>query len=476
MSIKLLHIKLLQGFQGIDGDMNSQKQDRDAHSGTGLLDILKMAIPLGLANITIVGNAIVDTIMVGNIGSFELATVSLALQVFILVVIFGEGLALSFSPLFTEQLGRNDARGKYIVLEGNLIVAVLFSILATLIQYNAADIYLLLGQDRSIAEYSVQYNHIIAFGIFPILVFVIFWELACIYDKAKFITVVSILGFISNVILNKILIFGTSMTPAYGIAGAAASTVLVDVIMVVTLGYYLRAELKSISRIRFVGASSLSSLIRIFKLGFPIGLSELATAGFFISSTFLVGIIGVDELAAHAIAFHVIELAVVFVLGFEEAAAVKVGLAVGMRQSPEKVRALLRNLLLSTAVFSAVFVILLVVLSDVIPTFFLTAIDKHLPIMSLATTLILIGAAFIILDALQCVLRGALRGMQDTAVPMVDVVIGFWLVGVPLSYYLSQILNLGAPGVWYGLSCGLIVVCALLSFRLYRMRTGNVSR
>jgi multidrug resistance protein, MATE family len=142
------------------------------------------------------------------------------------------------------------------------------------------------------------------------------WEVASIYDRPNLVTLVSIIGFVGNIVLNKVLIFGTSMTPAYGIAGAATSTVLISLIMVALLGYLMRAEFKSIIQKQFFGASSVSTVWQIFKLGFPIGLTELATVGFFASSTFLVGKIGVDLLAAHAITFQVTELAVVFVIGF----------------------------------------------------------------------------------------------------------------------------------------------------------------
>lgn len=440
------------------------------HSGHGVIDIVKMAIPLGLANLAIVGNSIVDSIMVGNVGSLELATVALALQAYLLLVVFGEGLALSFAPLFTEQLGADDARGKYRVLEGNLIVVLLFSALAAVIQYNAADIFKLLGQDPAVAEYSTQYNRIIAFGIFPALVFVMLWEVASIYDKPNLVTIVSILGFFGNIVLNQVLIFGTSLTPSYGITGAATSTVLVSLIMVGILTYLLRSELKSIFQKQFIGASSVKNWVHTFKLGLPIGLTELATVGFFASSTFLVGKMGVDMLAAHAIAFQVTELAVVFVIGCGEAAAIKIGLAVGRKQSLPEINTLLRNLLISTAGISVVVMLILFAFSDLIPNIFLSSSETHQPIMSLATILILIGATFTALDAFQIVLLGALRGMQDTAVPMVNVVIGYWLVGVPLSYYLSQVLDFGPQGVWYGLSCGLVIVCALLFYRLNRMR------
>jgi MATE family multidrug resistance protein len=220
----------------------------------------------------------------------------------------------------------------------------------------------------------------------------------------------------------------------------------------------------------------MSSLFHIFKLGFPIGLTELATVGFFASSTFLVGMLGVDLLAAHAIAFHVTELAIVFFFGFEEVATIKVGLVLGKKQGLGKINALLRNLLIATAAISAVIVIVLFAFSGKIPNIFLSVSEKHQPIMSLATILILIGATVTVFEAFQIVLLGALRGMKDTAAPMVNVVVGYWLVGVPLSYYFSQVLDYSAPGVWYGLGCGLVLVCALLSFRLNRMRVRITSK
>ncbi|MCY1539466.1 Multidrug resistance protein NorM [compost metagenome] len=198
------------------------------------------------------------------------------------------------------------------------------------------------------------------------------------------------------------------------------------------------------------------------------GVIEIATVGFFASSTYLVSVYGADVLAAHAVAYQVTELAIVFVLGFGEAATIKIGLLFGARRG-EEIRLMVRDLVAGCIFISLLICLLLIAFAADIPRIFLRfEVNPLERSQGLATQLILIGATFTVLDALQIVYLGVLRGLQDTAIPMVYVLVGYWLVGVPTGLLLSGPLGLGSQGVWYGLTIGLLAVCAGLFWRLKR--------
>ncbi len=429
-------------------------------------EIYKLAIPLGLANLLVLANTIVDTIMLGAVGAEALAGATLGIQLFLLLVVFGDGVVLAFAPTYTQALGSNDRQGRAAVLRGTVLVCFGLSVVAVCIMYAAEHVFAKLGIDAGLSSISGDYSRIAALSVFPMLLSIAGWELASAHDKASCVLVASILGFLANAGLNWVFIYGNLGFEPMGVTGASLATLISSLIILATIAIYLRKELGELFGCRTGLVTSLASALQVLKLGSPIGVIEIATVGFFASSTYLISFYGADVLAAHAVAYQVTELAIVFVLGFGEAATIKIGLLFGTLRGRE-IKEMVRDLVSGCIFISLLLCVLMIALATGIPKVYFGFESSSLErSQSLATQLILIGATFTVLDALQIVYLGILRGLQDTAIPMVYVLVGYWLVGVPASLLLSGPAGLGSQGVWYGLTIGLLAVCAGLFWRL----------
>lgn len=431
-------------------------------------EIYRMAIPLGLANLLVLANTIVDTIMLGAVGAEALAGATLGIQLFLLLVVFGDGVVLAFAPTYTQALGGNDRRARAAVMRGTILVCLALSVVSICIMYAAEHVFRSVGINSDLSSISGDYNKIAALSVFPTLLSIAGWELASAHDKASCVLVASILGFIANASLNWVFIYGNLGFEPMGVMGASLSTFISSLIIMGTIAIHLRKELADLFGCRIGLSESLDSAAQVLKLGAPIGVIEIATVGFFASSTYLISVYGADVLAAHAVAYQVTELAIVFILGFGEAATIKIGLLFGTLRG-EEIKATARDLVLGCVFISLLLCVLMITLASEIPKVYFGfeagSLERS---KSLATQIILIGATFTVLDALQIVYLGILRGLQDTAIPMVYVLAGYWLVGVPTSVLLSGPIGLGSQGVWYGLAIGLFAVCAGLWWRLKR--------
>ncbi len=429
-------------------------------------EIYKLAIPLGLANLLMLANTIVDTIMLGAVGAEALAGATLGIQLFLLLVVFGDGVVLAFAPAYTQSLGADDKPGRAAVMRGTILVCLGLSFVSIGIMYAAEHLFVFFGIDAELSSISGDYNRIAALSVFPMLLSIAGWELASAHDKASCVLVASILGFLANVVLNWVFIYGNLGFTAMGVTGASLATLISSLIILGTIATYLRKELRVLFGHKVTLSVSLKSAVQVLKLGAPIGVIEIATVGFFASSTYLISIYGADVLAAHAIAYQVTELAIVFVLGFGEAATIKIGLLFGTLRGPD-IKEMVHNLISGCIFISLLLCVLMIVFASGIPKLYFgfepSSLERS---QSLATQLILIGATFTILDALQIVYLGILRGLQDTAIPMMYVLLGYWVVGVPAGLLLSGPIGLGSQGIWYGLTIGLLAVCVGLFWRL----------
>ncbi|WP_455809713.1 MATE family efflux transporter [Pseudomonas koreensis] len=432
-------------------------------------DIYKLAIPLGFASFLVLANTIVDTIMLGKLGAEALAGATLSIQLFFLLIVFADGVVLAFAPAYTQALGNNDRQGSAAVLRGTVLVCFGLSIVAMGIMLASAHAYAMLGIDAGISRISGHHSPIAALSVFPMLLCIVGWELASAHSKPLCVLVASILGFASNAGLNWVFIYGNLGFEPMGVKGASLATLVSILITLVTVFFFLRREIKELFSCNTDLPALTSAALKVLKIGTPIGVIEIATVGFFTSSTYLISFYGSDVLVAHVVAQQVTELAIVFMLGFGEAATIRVGLLFGTRRKVELV-GLIKNLISGCVFLSVIACLILMALAVFIPKgYFGIEEGSFEQSKSLATELILIGACFTVLDALQIVLLGILRGLHDTAIPMAYVLIGYWLIGVPSGLILSHSAGLGAQGIWYGLFIGLFAVCLGLWWRLTRL-------
>ncbi|EWH00417.1 MATE family efflux transporter [Halomonas sp. BC04] len=433
-------------------------------------EILRIAIPLGLANLMLVGNSVVDLLMIGSLGIQEMAGAILSIQLYLLLVVFGEGVVSAFTPLFSASRGKNNMAEQGRTLLGTIIMSLIFFAVAAVIMYYSSWLLSAVGVERELTDLAKSYGQVVAFSILPALISVIIWEIASIHGKSTWVTVSSIIGFLANIVLNWIFILS-----GWGLPGIALATLLSNCIVIACILVIMMPTIRELLPYMTRLSEAFAMMPRLIRLGLPIGGIELATVGFFASTTYLMSFEPSEIIAAHAIAYQVTEFAIVLVLGFGEAATILVANAFGAENWPKLRR-------ISVAITGACLAVALVVcgimvaLSPWLPSLFVPGEDDVRATISMATTFILIGATFTLLDALQIAWLGVLRGIQDTMVPMIIVMIGYWVIGVPAGYVLAHKLDIGPTGIWWGLTIGLAFVCFGLALRIWRNMAAIRSR
>jgi MATE family multidrug resistance protein len=301
------------------------------------------------------------------------------------------------------------------------------------------------------------YARLLALGMPAFLAFTMVRACLQAFSRMRAVVVTILLANVLNALLDWVLIFGHLGCPALGVEGAAIATVIARwamLLMVVALGW---AELGPHLRAPWRDALRVAPLLRMLRVGIPIGAQLLLEMGVFGATALLMGQFGERELAAHQVAIHIASLTFMVPLGISIATSVRVGYGVGAGDMPSLRRTVAAAAITGGAVMAAFAVLLLVVPAQLAALF-----TGDASVIAFAATLIPIAGVFQVFDGLQVVAIGVLRGMGNTRTAVIANVIGFWVIGFPLALWLAWATPIGPPGLWWGLVIGLAIVAAAL--------------
>jgi MATE family multidrug resistance protein len=286
-------------------------------------------------------------------------------------------------------------------------------------------------------------------------------------EKTSIILIATIGMAVLNGFLNYALIFGNWGMPEMGIRGAAIASVTGATLTVVILFAYALSQLPQYQLLKNIWRSDTEIMSKVFRLGWPIGITSLAEGGLFAASAIMMGWISEISLAAHGVAIQLASLTFMGHLALSQAATVRAGRALGRNDAV----GLRRGGIVATAA-SAVFAILTMLIFWAIPEQLISLfIDPNEAerenLIRVGVGLLFMAGLFQVVDALQVMALGLLRGVQDTAVPMVMAAISYWVIGMPASYLLAFPMGYGGQGLWLGLVIGLAVAAILLMWRFW---------
>lgn len=431
----------------------------------------RLATPviLGMLGHTVV--ALVDNIMVGQLGTAELAAVSLGNSFMFIAMSLGIGFSTAITPLVAEADGENNFdTGKSVFKHGLFLCSVL-GIVLFLMVFMAKPLMYHMNQPAEVVDLAVPYLNLVAISLFPLIVFQAFKQFSDGMSMTRYPMYATILANIVNVILNYIFIFGKLGMPQLGVVGAAIGTLASRVIMVVYLWYLLSQHHKSRPFVLHIKIFELSKqmLNKLMSLGFPSALQMFFEVAIFTAAIWLSGILGKNPQAANQIALNLSSMTFMVAMGFSVVAMVRVGNQKGLKRFRELRRIAFSIFLLSTAL-ALVFAIFFMVFNEALPKLYLdydnqAEFQDNFQVATIAAKLLIISAVFQISDTLQVVALGALRGMQDVKIPTIITFIAYWLIGFPISYYLSMVSDYGSSGIWIGLLAGLTASGLMLFVR-----------
>ncbi|MGB3337504.1 MAG: MATE family efflux transporter [Devosia sp.] len=426
-----------------------------------------LAWPLVIAQLAQTALTTTDVIMMGWLGPQALAAGTLATTFLMPFLLLGIGIVGAVAPLVAQARGSRDIKAIRRIARQGFWVAILLAMLLIPIILQIRPVFSLLGQDPVATGRAEEYIQVAVWMLFPALAIIVLRSLLSAFEATRIILAITVGGVVFNAIGNYLLMFGTLGLPRMELRGAALSTLLTNIVMFgLMLVYVLRhRRFKRFHILLRFWKPDWSRFREIFRIGTPIGLTVLAEVGLFTAAALLMGRIGTDEIAAHAIALQCASMAFMVPLGLGIAATVRVGHAYG-RSDPEGIRKAGWTAFALGVGFMAVASVLFLTAGPVIVTWFL---DPRLPenanALALAATFLVVAGVFQLVDGAQVVAAHSLRGLSDTKIPMLLAILGYWGVGLPTSYVLGFVLGWRGVGIWIGLAAGLAFVAVVLVTR-----------
>ncbi len=432
---------------------------------------LKLAYPviLGMLGHTLV--AFVDNVMVGQLGTAELAAVSLANSFMFIAMSLGIGFSTAITPLVAKADGEGNFHYGKSTFKHGFFLCVILSFLLFLGVFLSKPILYVMQQPQEVVELAIPYLNLVAASLIPLIVFQSFKQFSDGMSMTKYPMIATLIANIINVVLNYLFIFGKFGFPELGIVGAAIGTLVSRIIMVFYLWFLLLRNNKTKPYLLDLNFLNLSKemINKLFNLGFPSAMQMFFEVAIFTAAIWLSGILGKNPQAANQIALNLSSMTFMVAMGLSVVAMIRVGNQMGLNKYSE-LRRIAFSIFLIAILFAIIFASLFLIFNDILPKLYLdfddpSKIFDNYEVLEIAKTLLIIAAIFQISDTIQVIALGALRGMQDVLIPTLITFISYWVIGFPISYYLSMYTEYKSTGIWIGLLAGLTASGLLLFIR-----------
>jgi MATE family multidrug resistance protein len=436
-----------------------------------------LAVPLALTQLTQMAMGFVDVVMIGRLGPEAMAAGVVGTSVFFALMLVCMGVVMAVNPLVSQAVGAEDATEVGRAMRQGLWLATLLGIPLMVLLSQAETLLLWAGQAPATAALAAAYVQAILWGVLPNLWYTALRGFAEGLGRPRPILVVTVVAALANAGLNWVLMFGKLGAPALGLVGAGWSSAIVMTLM---FGGLLAVTLWDPDFRRYADFAHLrrpdpASLRELFQLGWPIGVSFGLEAGLFATTTLLIGLFGTAALAAHQVAINAASVTFMIPLGVAMATTVRVGQAVGRGDPPGAERAGWMGVGLGAAFMTLSALLFWLRPEWVVWVYLGDVTGEDLVVARAAAVLLGIAAVFQIADGVQATAAGALRGLKDTRAPMIVGVVAYWGLGMTTALGLGFGLNLGAPGIWWGLTLGLAAAAVGLTV-WFRWRVRRLAR
>jgi MATE family multidrug resistance protein len=443
---------------------------------------IKLAYPviLGMLGHTLI--SIVDNIMVGNLGSTELAAVSLGGSFVFIGMSLGIGFSTAITPLVSEADAEKDDKKIRSVFHHGLLSCIILGLFVFTLIVLAKPIMYIMHQPKEVIDLASPYIDWVAFSLIPVIIFQGYKQFADGLSRTKYSMYAIFMANIVHIFINYLLIYGIWIFPKLGILGAALGTVISRILMVVFMHFIMKSNSQLNPYFKNFSFREIKKtmLKKIASLGIPSAMQMLFEVALFTAAIWLCGSIGKTSQAANQIALTVATTTFMFAMGLSVAATIRVGNNKGLMDYKNLI-IVARSVFLLAIILEIFFALLFIILHNFLPHLFLNmentnqAIENK-EVIIIAAKLLLVAAVFQISDGIQVVVLGALRGLQDVKVPMYITFVAYWVVGFPTSFFLGKYTELKAVGVWIGLLAGLTTAALFLYLRFHKLTKQQLSK
>lgn len=441
------------------------------HLAAELGETLKLAVPLALTQLGQIAMMTTDLAFVGRLGGEAVAAAALASTVYFVSFTVGMGLVSAVAPLAAQAFGARDPHRVRRALRVGFWAALLVALPIMVFPLRGEQILLMLGQSPAAAHLAQHYLFGLAWGILPALWFLAIRGFMSAVNRPEPILWITLAAIPANALLVYLLMYGAFGLPKLGLFGVGFASSMVN-LGTFLAGLWFTARRRPFRKFHVLGhiwRIDWGMMRQLVVIGAPISVAFLLEYGLFGAAALLMGVISTTALAAHQVALQVTAILFMLPFGISMAATVRVGHAVGRRDADGVLRAGMVATWLGITLVAALTLAVIASRTAIIQIFLGENTDAT---AELAAVLLLVGATFFILDGVQSIAAGSLRGMHDTRIPLLFAVISYWLIGFPCAWWFAFRTPLGPVGVWIGLSVGtaFYATLLLLRFRLLARR------
>lgn len=437
---------------------------------------LTLALPVMITQVGQVSVNLFDNIIVGKLlGAQALASVSLGNAVFFSIFVFALGFSFAIPPLVSEAHSQQKHETINSVFRHGFVINLGVGLALMLLLFLAMPVLYHMDQPAEIIPDTIGFLSIMTVSILPFMVFQTLREVSEGLSFTVGVTKATIIANVINVVLNYVFIKGMFGFPAMGVEGSALASLIARIFMMVFLYYVLLKE-KSTRRyikdfsLKIAGFSK-QMFKKMLKIGFPTALQMFFEVTAFAGAAFICGLVSAKDIASHQIALSMASFTFNLCIGFSVASTVLIGRKRGERDFVGLKKVGTNNLKI-VFLFMLFCGLIFIVGRDILPTFFTRKEDVE--VILLASKLMIIAALFQLSDGIQVVALGCLRGIQDVKIPSFITFVAYWVIAIPLGYFLCVPLKMGAFGVWIGLGLGLTISALLLVRRFLKLAQRNI--
>ena len=441
----------------------------------------RLSWPLALANLLQMLTYAIDVMFIARLGDEPLAASALAVSLFGLVLWALTGLTGAVAAVIAASLGERPRAIRPIrrATRMALWLAIGTGAIGMAVCMLLDPIMRASGQQDSIIDLANSYNAVIVWSLVPMLLAAVLRNFVSALGRPIFATLITALGIGVNALANYTFIFGNFGAPALGVVGAAVATIITSVAVLVAYVAAIRSD-PNLHRYRVFYRflrPDWQRLWQITRIGTPISLTVTAEAGIFGAAAFMMGRFGAAELAGHTVALQLAALAFQVPYGVGQAVTIRVGYFYGARDPVGIMRAGWVAIAMGTGFMALTAMAMIFAPRLLLSIYVDVEAARNAALVGFALQYLVLAAIFQLADGVQAVAAGALRGLQDTRMPMWIAIFSYWAPGMGLAVGLGFFTSLAGVGVWIGLATGLFVAAALLTWRwLLREKLALTSR
>lgn len=409
---------------------------------------------------------VADSIMVGWLGATPLAAVSLGHAVFMLLMTFGIGVTYAITPLVAEADGNHNDQKISDLLKHGIVINMVTGFLLVAFVFSSQQVMFHIGQPEDVVTLAIPYLNIVTISLIPTMLFQTFRQFTEGLSRTRMAMIIVVGSNLLNILLNYLLIYGKFGFPELGLNGAGWATLISRVVMGLWMaGYvYYHSSYRKYRSGFSIGNYSRAMISKMLHIGIPSGVQFIFEVSAFGFSAIMMGWLGTTALASHQIAINLATISYMTTSGLGAAATIRVGNFLGKKEI-QTMRDIAFSLLGMATVIMIAWGILFIVGKNFLPTLYID--DPE--VIAAAASLLIIAGFFQLSDGLQVVCVGALRGLQDVKIPSLLILVSYWVIGLPLGYWLAFPMGYGAQGIWYGLLIGLSLTAAAMIVRFHRL-------